>query len=703
MRTELSSSSTLSAIAILALAFPIAALADFSNTQTISSGQYLNLATGAASSSSSGADLVFSGTSITPQGSAQFYSFGPSGSGASIIYGTLTSSTVGFFSYTTTPISGSNLAAGEVFVVKTNTTYYAKVWITAVSSSSLSLTYDTFGAPAGGNTPTITAVLDAGSYLPNIAEGSMFVVKGSNLSGSGYSATSYPLPASFGGASITFTPQTGGSGTQAYIVYLYNENGVNQLAAILPSTVAVGSYNVTVSYNNATSSPFSVQVVKQKPGLLTGDSTGNGLVIDQNYISQTQYDINRFTTGTIYGDTVSPAHPGQTMIVWLTGLGPVPGGAGDNTASTGYNFLTNGQTIQVLLNGTPITPTYAGRAPGLSAIDQIDFVLPANVTTGCTVPLQVSENGTMSQPTFLSIATAGAAACAQPGFTTAQLQAFDNGQTVNYGNFAISQDTNDVLGKTEVSDNAVGAFYQYSGFELSAIPLQALSGYTPPTGCTVTQITPTSTTYTAGGQGILLDAGKLTLTGPSGSGLSSTPLGESNGLYDLGIGGTGATTSFSIVPGAYTLTGAGGTGVGAFTANVTLASPLTVTGGLPSIVNRSSGLTLNWTGGNASDGVVVIGLAATITNDFETGAEFICYTTAGAKTLTVSSSILNQLPAVSAAQLTAFSGTTSLSIVTSGNPSAGNGLFNAPLTAGGTITNATFVGSVDTGTSPVYQ
>jgi uncharacterized protein (TIGR03437 family) len=697
MQNKLSTTLT----AVLALVFPMAALADFSNTQTISSGQYLNLATGATSTS--GGDLLFTGTSITPQGSAKFsdYSMGSAGSEASLEYSLITGADVSILggTFTATPINGSSLVTGEIFLVHTNGGYYAKVWITAVSKTSLALEYDTFGAPAGGNTPNITAVLDAGGYTASVAEGSIFVVKGSNMSISGYTTTSYPLPANFQNTSIAFTPQTGaGSPTAAYIVYLYNQGGVNQLAAILPSTLAVGYYNVTVTYNGNPSSPYLVQVVKQKPGLLTADSTGNGLVLDQNYISQTEYDINRFTTGTLYGDTISPGHPGQTMIVWMTGLGPVP--FADNTASPAYNFAANGQNIQVLVNGTAITPFYAGSAPGLSAIDQVDFVLPANVATGCTVPLQISENGILSQPTFISIALAGANACVLPGYTTAQLQAFDNGASVTSGGFTISQSSENYEGMASSTSGASGLFTQYTGFEISAAPAPVTI---TESGCVVIQITPTVATPSPGGKGIFLDAGKVTLTGPAGSSLNSTQLPETINIYDLTLSATGTPTIGTIVAGTYTLNAAGGTGVGAFNATVTLGAPFVVTGGLPSTVTRGAGLTFNWTGGNPSDGVAIEGYAATGTGDAQTGAIFECFTNAGAKTFTVSSSILNQLPAITAAAVTAGTAVGSLSISSSVTPTSGDGYFNAPLTAGGSIANATFVGSTLISGLAAYQ
>ncbi len=59
---------------------------------------------------------------------------------------------------------------------------YAKVQINSVSGSSLSMQYTAYGVTGSSNVPTITSVVDAGSYTANIAQGSIFVVKGSGLS-----------------------------------------------------------------------------------------------------------------------------------------------------------------------------------------------------------------------------------------------------------------------------------------------------------------------------------------------------------------------------------------------------------------------------------------------------------------------------------------------------------------------------------------
>jgi uncharacterized protein (TIGR03437 family) len=693
MRNRLSST----AMAILAAAFPMAALADVSNTETLSSGQHFSFDTGTAGTS--GGDIAFTGTSITFQGSAGGFSFGVVGA---TLYGSFTGSTLGFLTYASTPISGSGtLAANEVFAVKTNGGNYAKVLITSVSSSSLAITYTAYGVSGSSNVPTISAVLDAGSYTANIAQGSIFVVKGSGLSAPGpVVETSFPLPPSVNGVSIAFTPPTGGTGIQAYMIYLYNQGGVNQLAAVLPSTVATGNYNVTVTNNGSTSAQFPVTVVKQKPALITADSTGYGLVVTQNYVSATELDVNRFTTGSVGAYTISPAHPGQTEIAYLVGSGADTKDP-DNQASPGYNFLANGVTAQVIVGGTTITPSYLGRVGGGSGYEQVNFTLPANITTGCVVSFQVVENGIASATTFISIApSASAQACVQPGYTTSQLQAFDNGATTNVGVFEISQFSTNAAGQSISEASSGGEFTQYSGFELGAIPPNVSSGGSLPTGCTVIQIngvTPTGTTVIPG-TGVYLDAGKLTLTGPAASNLNNAAYTETNDLYSLLINGFGVAGNGNVVAGTYTLNGAGGTGVGPFKATLNLGTPLTVTGGLPAVVNRSAGLTINWTGGGGTDFVAVIGYSATVANSVTTGAEFICYTTAGAGSINIGSSILNQLPAISAAAITAGTGTGLLEISTASNVTS----FTAPLVAGGSI-NSIFEAVTGSAASASFQ
>jgi uncharacterized protein (TIGR03437 family) len=585
--------------------------------------------------------------------------------------------------------------------------------ITVTFSGDGTITTGGGGGPAGPPPPSITAVLDAGSYTRNIAQGSIFVVKGTNLSASGFTQLSFPLPATSGGVKITFAPVAGGAGTDAWLVYLFNQNAVNQLAAVLPSTVAAGSYNVTVTYNGTASAPFAATVVQRKLGLITADSTGTGLAVIQNFVSQSQLDIDRLTTFSSGGFTFSPSKPGQVLISWATGIGPVTGG--DNTASPGFDFTKNGVDVKVIVGGVSIAPLYAGRAPGLAGADQINFQLPANVPTGCAVSFQVSVNNVLSNPATIAIAPdANAAACVLPGFTTSQLQKFDQGGTFTVGSFELVQlsETVPSISPTPVKfDTVAGEFIQFTGFQLAGV-----GQFTNPSAesCQVIHSVSGSqtpvTTAGVGGGAILLDAGAITLNGPPGSNITNLALKQdATNIYTQTIGTEGLPPGIpglgggngTIVAGTYTLAGTGGTGVGKFNASVTLGSPLTITGGLPSAITRSAGLTLNWTGGNAADLVEIVGASSTTTG---TGTNtsvdvwtFVCTTTAGQKTFTVPASILTQLPAVAA------NGIGLLEVISAGSPTAGNGSFTAPLTAGGSIDFGSFLSLIGVGTAPAYQ
>jgi uncharacterized protein (TIGR03437 family) len=578
------------------------------------------------------------------------------------------------------------------------------------SNGTVTLTFTGDGSittSGGGNPaptgPEITAVWDSASNTSNLAQGSIFIVKGSKLCPSGIQVFSVPRPTvSPNGVKITFTPVGGGTATDAFLVYTYNPSGTCQLAGILPSSVAVGNYNVVVT-NGTASAPFATKVQQRKFALFTQDSSGTGLGSVQNYISASQVDLNSFTTGSGKATTISPAKPGQYLIAWGTGLGPLVGG--DNAASPVFDYSTNGVNVKAIVGGVTIPVLFAGRA-GYAGEDQINFQLPNNVPTGCTVPFQLSVDGKLSNTTFIAIAPdANAAACVQPGFTTAQLQQYDGGATRTLGSFSLSQFSVNIpefgVGKL---NTAGGAFTRYTGYQLDGLS-RAQAEVTSSGACIVahTQSSdePGLTPAASGG----LDAGVVTLSGPTGSGLSNQVLTQDAvGLdYYLNLGGSGFPTTglnANLVAGTYSLAGAGGRDVGKFNTQITLGSPLSLVNSLPATVDRSAGLTLRWTGGNASDLVQILGSSSTTSG---TGGSaitdswsFVCSTNAGAGSFTVPASVLLQLPAVSSSST---SGSGFLEIASAVNPAS----FTAPLTAGGSIDSGTFLSLIGFGASVSYQ
>jgi len=567
------------------------------------------------------------------------------------------------------------------------------------------------GLPAG--------VLDAAGYTPNIAQGSVFVVKGSNLCPAGVvQAGSYPLPVTLNGVSIALTPAAGGASVAAYMIYTYNSAGVSQLAAVMPSATTPGLYNISVSANGSTSAAVPVTVVQRKFGIFTADSSGTGAAALQSIDATGGYHNNRFTTGALGGSSgvsMAPAHPGDFLVAYGTGLGAIQ--VSDQGAPGVIDF--SGQTsIEVLVGGEAITPLYAGRSPGYSGVDQINLQLPADVQTGCTVPIQVSVAGQLSNLATVAIAPAGGDTCSPAPVSTDVLSRLDQGGSLTLGSFWLTQVTPaatqpQLAGIGNMNESALGAFVKYSGFQLAG----AAALLSAPGACQISYTVGNTAQLIFGSIGTYLDAGGLTLSGPgvgvrqltrdTASGAYSVLLGDSNSplaSIHLPLGYPSLTPSPMIASGAYQLTGSGGADIGKFSASATVGQPLTISDGLPAAVNRARDLTISWTGGTSGGLVSVTGISGTIVGGTSTqpiydAAKFTCTAETSSGSITIPSALLSQLPVTP----TGGAGMGYLAVTSGAQPAQGNGMFTAPLTAGGAIDGGFFLGTLGTFTTATYQ
>ena len=550
------------------------------------------------------------------------------------------------------------------------------------------------GIPAG--------IVDAASYTPKIAQGSVFVVLGSHFALEEFvNATSFPLPTALNGTSILFTPAAGGSAITPYLIYASS----SQIVAILPSATAPGSYNATVTGNGVTSAAVPVTVVPRKFELFTGDSSGSGAAAVQTVDATGTYYYNRFTTATLaLGGAGQPAHPGDSVIAYGTGLGPIS--TGDQTPPGAIDFSAQA-SVQVFVGGRSLTPLYAGRSPDYPGLDRIDFQLPVDISTGCTVALQVSVAGQLSYPATIAIAPAGAPICGPAPISNDVLSRLDQGGSLTLGSFWLTQLTptalqTPVTEPTAVNEGAVGAFAMYTGFQLAS----AAALMNPPGSCQLSHTVGDASRLTFGAAARYLDAGSLTLSGPAFGG----PLAEDSfsRLYsllpdlaaptlfglNLPFGFPSFDTSPRISPGAYQLTGNGGADVGAFSAAVTMGQPFSLSSILPLSIDRSKDLTLSWTGGNPGDLVYATGISGTTVGGTANApiydaVTFTCTVAANADSVTVPATLLAQLPVTPAARR----GIGYLGVTSGAQSVFGNGVFAAPLTAGGSIDAGLFFGT----------
>lgn len=506
--------------------------------------------------------------------------------------------------------------------------------------------------------------------LPNfgIAQGSVFVVYGAAMGPSTIAvAPSLPLQTSLAGTSIQVTV----AGTTVNAPMLYTLK--SQLAGVLPSNTPVGTGTLTVSYNGATGST-PITVVKSNFGISTVNQTGTG----PGVITFADYSL---VTGT------KSAKPGDTLIIWGTGLGPITGS--DAAVPTGGDL---GTPITVYIGGVQANVTYRGRS-GEPGLDQINVVVPAGLS-GCYVAVAVQTGSTVSNTTTTAISANGGT-CSDPnGLQLSTLQgALGSKGTASIGvveliqeslSFSISPSAPPTT--TTIGEGAA-VFEKYTGLQLTSngSPLSqpsigscTLSSFSQ----SLTNTTPPSTGPTVVATG--LDAGSaIVVNPPSGSPVNLTP------TTAIGKGYYGGSIS-SLPSGAYKFSnGSGGADVGAFSTTLNLPGALTWSnqaGVTSAPIDRTQPLTLTWTGGDSTSSAFIEGLSVAVNGNTEVGAFFVCTGPISAGKFTVSPSVLLSLPP-SGSQV----GTSLLLVGATSNPQA----FSAPgLDAGFVLATSIAGGSV---------
>ncbi len=467
--------------------------------------------------------------------------------------------------------------------------------------------------------PAIAGVYNAASWIPpslpnsGVAQGAIFTVTGTGLGPSALvEQATYPLPTTQGLAGTTIQVKVGSATETCIMVY----TSAAQVAAILPSATPTGSGTLTLTYQGGTSS-FAITVLAADFGTFTLNEGGSG----PGVFTDASYNVITM---------INAAHPGETLILWGSGLGAV---TGDETQPPVQQDLGTG--VQVFVEGQPATVLYGGRgsSPGL---DQINFVVPAGVS-GCRTSVAVVVKGVVGNVTEMAVSPAGQTTCGDTYglLTTANLQkAIANG-SLNVGGVQISRIAggDDTLGAAFASYTLSNLIRSYGGNPGPSIG--SCSAYeTYATSLDVED--PTVPTY--------LNAGpQLVLTGPNGN---KTVPAIATGLYAATLASPSPLPFPYLSPGNYTVSnGSGGANVGAFNWAMTLPANVVPTN-LPSKVTRAQDLTLTWTGGAGFSVVSIIGYTGlAVTSTFDSYVEFICNANASAGTFTIPSSILSLLPA----------------------------------------------------------
>lgn len=482
--------------------------------------------------------------------------------------------------------------------------------------------------------PAVTGVANAATNilggLPNspLAEGSIAVAFGNNLGPADIVvASGLPWPTTLAGTSAQIV-----ASNQTIDLPIYYTSA-KQIAFLVPSSTPVGGGSIHVTYNGQTSANFAIGTSGRNVGIFTVDSTGSGPAIvtfpDYSLVSNTK-DANCGGPNTRCG----AANPGQTLILWATGLGPV---TGDETTTPLPGDMTS-IPLKVWIGGISAEIVYRGRSGCCIGEDQIIFVVPSGVY-GCKVPIATQINNGVSNFATIPIVQSGTSCPASSSIVSSDiLSQLSNSPALAIGFVELKRQPDDNADRAEaafVKFNASGQLF-VDAVDENPVGTCTVSPYFNASG--PPEQDPFSTLPFS-----FLDAGStLTL---NGNGHSVPFARSSDGDYGGRLGNLGTV----LTPGAYTVVGTGGANVGAFSTNVTIPQPfLWNNRPLNGSVARTNGLVVNWTGGGSSGTVVIGGSAGTLsapnTNVAFAGARFNCIAPASAGTFTIPPAVLLSLP-----------------------------------------------------------
>jgi uncharacterized protein (TIGR03437 family) len=164
-----------------------------------------------------------------------------------------------------------------------------------------------------------------------------------------------------------------------------------------------GTVPVVVTHGGLASDPVMLAIQPTAAGLLAPASFN---VNGKQYAAAVHQSTGAYVSnGSIPNVAAAPAVPGETLSFYGIGLGPVTFGTVAGLVARGTIGVK--ATVQFLFGDATAQVLYAGLAPGLVGVYQLNVVVPSGVAGG-DVPLTVQVNGSpIPQTLFIPMQTSG--------------------------------------------------------------------------------------------------------------------------------------------------------------------------------------------------------------------------------------------------------------------------------------------------------
>jgi uncharacterized protein (TIGR03437 family) len=214
------------------------------------------------------------------------------------------------------------------------------------------------------------SVVNGASFTPSLATGGLVSIFGQRLASGISHASGFPLPISLDGSTVTL------NGIPMALIFA----SPGQINAALPLD-ALGPATVRVT-TSAGFAETEIDIADVAPAIFPSAIT--------------------HADGTLVSAT-APVTPGETLVIYMTGLGQVDGKIGAGQAAPSSPLLRVLAPVQVQIGATsPITPDFAGLAPGFVGVYQVNVRIPQDLPA-TTYLLRVSEKGIASNSQIIQV------------------------------------------------------------------------------------------------------------------------------------------------------------------------------------------------------------------------------------------------------------------------------------------------------------
>jgi len=205
-------------------------------------------------------------------------------------------------------------------------------------------------------------IVNSANFAPitnSVAPGEFVTLFVSNPSSVTLQAQSLPLQTNLGGVQV----MVNGRAAPIYFV------SPTQISLIVPYATTESFATFRVSSNGTLSNQVTVYTTPTAPGVytLTQNGVGNAAALHADYSLVTQDN---------------PAKVGETLQLFVTGLGAVTPAVADGTAAPSSSLSVVNADVAVFVDSQQAQVTFKGLAPGFVALYQVNFVVPAGVSSG---------------------------------------------------------------------------------------------------------------------------------------------------------------------------------------------------------------------------------------------------------------------------------------------------------------------------------